>query len=225
MLCGLLQDIPSHLLHLLCDPFPDQAVTHCLAQLGICRFCDWWGNRKPCLSKVSPSTQPLCAGSWEGLPTIPMWWWSPLFPTWSHAVWETAGPSSGEAVTRRERLTSLPTPSLCKVPRPYAFVHIIFYVHPSPWRRHEHPHLTNKNVRDSKLSQDLIIKRASLVAQTVKNPPAMRETWVWSLGWEDPMEEGMATHSSILAWRIPKDRGAWWDTVHGVTKSPTWLSD
>ena len=43
----------------------------------------------------------------------------------------------------------------------------------------------------------------SLVAQTVKNPPAMRETWVRSLGWEDPLEEGMATHSSILAWRIP----------------------
>ena len=37
----------------------------------------------------------------------------------------------------------------------------------------------------------------------VKNPPAMRETWVQSLGWEDPLEEGMATHSSILAWRIP----------------------
>ena len=43
----------------------------------------------------------------------------------------------------------------------------------------------------------------SLVAQMVKNLPAMRETWVWSLGWEDPLEEGMATHSSILAWRIP----------------------
>ena len=41
-----------------------------------------------------------------------------------------------------------------------------------------------------------------LVAQTVKNPPAMQETWVQSLGWEDPLEEGMATHSSILAWRI-----------------------
>ena len=37
----------------------------------------------------------------------------------------------------------------------------------------------------------------------VKNPPVMQETWVWSLGWEDPLEEGMATHSSILAWRIP----------------------
>ena len=42
------------------------------------------------------------------------------------------------------------------------------------------------------------------VAQTVKNLPAMRETWVRSLGWEDPLEEGMATHSSILAWRIPR---------------------
>ena len=44
---------------------------------------------------------------------------------------------------------------------------------------------------------------ASLVAQMVKNPPAMRETWVQSLGWEDPLEKGKATHSSILAWRIP----------------------
>ena len=44
---------------------------------------------------------------------------------------------------------------------------------------------------------------AFLVAQMVKNPPAMQETWVHSLGWEDPLEEGMATHSSILAWRIP----------------------
>ena len=45
--------------------------------------------------------------------------------------------------------------------------------------------------------------RACLVAQLVKNPPAMRETWVWSLGWEDPLEKGTATHSSILAWKIP----------------------
>ena len=44
---------------------------------------------------------------------------------------------------------------------------------------------------------------ASLVAQTVKNPPAMQEIWVRSLGWGDPLEEGMVTHSSILAWRIP----------------------
>ena len=44
---------------------------------------------------------------------------------------------------------------------------------------------------------------ASLVAQLVKNPPEMQETWVRSLGWEDPLEKGKATHSSILAWRIP----------------------
>ena len=46
------------------------------------------------------------------------------------------------------------------------------------------------------------IYRASLVAQTVKNLPAMKETWVQSLGWEDPLEKGMAAHSSVLAWRI-----------------------
>ena len=45
--------------------------------------------------------------------------------------------------------------------------------------------------------------QGSLVAQLVKNLPAMWETWVWSLGWEDPLEKGKATHSSILAWRIP----------------------
>ena len=61
----------------------------------------------------------------------------------------------------------------------------------------------------------------SLVAQIVKSLPAMWEIWVQSLGWEDPLEEGVATHSSILAWRIPMDKGAWWATVHGVTKSPT----
>ena len=49
---------------------------------------------------------------------------------------------------------------------------------------------------------------ASLVAQTVKNLSAMQETWIQSLGWEDPLEEGMAIHSSILAWRIPMDKGA-----------------
>ena len=62
---------------------------------------------------------------------------------------------------------------------------------------------------------------ASIVAQLVKNPPAMWETWVPSLGWEDLLEEGMATHSSILAWRIPMDRGAWRAIVHGVAKSLT----
>ena len=62
---------------------------------------------------------------------------------------------------------------------------------------------------------------ASLMAQMVKNPPAMWETWVRFLGWEDPLEEGMETHFNILAWRIPMDGGAWRATVHGVTKSQT----
>jgi len=66
---------------------------------------------------------------------------------------------------------------------------------------------------------------ASLVAQTVKNSPARRETWVRSLGWEDLLEEEMATHSSIPAWRTPMDRGAWEAIVHGVAKTQTRLSD
>ena len=67
--------------------------------------------------------------------------------------------------------------------------------------------------------------RASLVAQTFKNLPVMWKTWVQSLGWEDPLEEGMATHCRILAWRILMDRGAWQHTVHGVAKSRTQLND
>ena len=65
----------------------------------------------------------------------------------------------------------------------------------------------------------LLILRASLVAQLVKNPPTMQETLLWSLDWEDPLEKGKATHSNILAWRIPRA------TVHGVAKSQTQLSD
>ena len=61
---------------------------------------------------------------------------------------------------------------------------------------------------------------ASLVAQMVKNQPPMWVTWVRS-----PLEEGMATHSSILTWRTPMDRGAWRAAVHGVAKSRTQLSD
>ena len=58
----------------------------------------------------------------------------------------------------------------------------------------------------------------SLVAQSVKNLPAMQETGVRFLGWADLLEKDMATHSSILAWRIPKDREAWRATVHGVSR-------
>ena len=53
----------------------------------------------------------------------------------------------------------------------------------------------------------------------VKYQLEMQETWVRSLYWGDTLEEGMATHPSVLAWRIPVDRQAWWATVHGVTKS------
>ena len=59
-------------------------------------------------------------------------------------------------------------------------------------------------------------QRAHPVTQMIKNPPALPETWVPWLGWEDLLEEGMATHSTILAWIIPMDRGAWRAAVHGV---------
>ena len=59
----------------------------------------------------------------------------------------------------------------------------------------------------------------------VKNLPITQVTQVQSIGWEDALEKGMATHSSFLAWRTPMDRGAWWATVHGVAQSQTRLSD
>ena len=63
------------------------------------------------------------------------------------------------------------------------------------------------------------------MAQTVKNLPGMWEIWVQSLDQTDPLEKEMVTHSSILAWRIPTDGGAWWATVHVDVKSQTRLSD
>ena len=62
---------------------------------------------------------------------------------------------------------------------------------------------------------------SSQVAQRLKHLPAMQETWVLSLDWEDTLEKEKATHSSILVWSISMDRGAWPATVHGVTKSQT----
>ena len=59
---------------------------------------------------------------------------------------------------------------------------------------------------------------ASLVTQMVKNSPLIRETWIQSLGFEDPLEEGTAIHSSILVWRILMDRGAWQAKGHVVAK-------
>ena len=71
------------------------------------------------------------------------------------------------------------------------------------------------------------ILSTSLVAQTVKkkHTPATWETTIESLGWEDPLEGGMAACSSILAWRIPMDRGAWRPTVDEVAESQTGLSN
>ena len=62
---------------------------------------------------------------------------------------------------------------------------------------------------------------ASLMAQMIKNLPAMQETSIWSLDEEDALEKGMATHSSFLAWRFPRTEA----TVHGVAKSWTQLSN
>ena len=78
---------------------------------------------------------------------------------------------------------------------------------------------------DPQPSPWLLALWATLVAQTVKNLLAVQETWFQSLDWEDPLEEGMATHSSILAWRIPMDREAWRATVRGVARSRTQLGD
>ena len=69
------------------------------------------------------------------------------------------------------------------------------------------------------------VLKAFLVAQLVKDLPAVRDTWVRSLSWEDPLEEVLATPSSILVWRIPLDRGAWWATVHRAAKRRTQLSN
>ena len=79
-----------------------------------------------------------------------------------------------------------------------------------------------------KLYKALRRRRKSFPGGSVsKNPPPMQETWVQSLDWEDPLEEGMATHSRILAWRILMDRGAWQAIVRGVTEesdTTEWLS-
>ena len=80
---------------------------------------------------------------------------------------------------------------------------VCVYIYIIPWRRDRLP---------------TPVFLGFLGGSEVKNLPAMQETWVQSLGWEDPLEEGTATHSSILAWRISMDRGAWWATVHGITE-------
>ena len=98
---------------------------------------------------------------------------------------------------------------------PGSSVHGIFQASVLEWGAIVFKHIQNKIM-------------ASLVAQLVKNRLAMWETWVQPLGWEDPLEEGMKTHSNILAWENLTDREAWQATVHefhGVTKSWTRLND
>ena len=73
--------------------------------------------------------------------------------------------------------------------------------------------------------EELQYNSTSLIVQMIKNLPAMWETQVWSLGWEDPLAEETATHSNILAWRIPWTEEPAGLQVHGVTKSRTGLSD
>ena len=95
----------------------------------------------------------------------------------------------------------------------------IMVLHLKGHSRHNDAQPKSKMPDSCAFISSIIVLTASLVAQLVKNLPAVRDTWVRSLSWEDPLEEGMATHSSVLAWRIPLDRGAWRATVHGVTKS------
>ena len=78
--------------------------------------------------------------------------------------------------------------------------------------------MQKKEIKGTQIGKEEI--QPSLVAQRVKNPPAMWETWIRSLGWEDPLEKGKATHSSVLAWRIPRTV-----IVHGVVESQKRLSD
>ena len=75
------------------------------------------------------------------------------------------------------------------------------------------------------MQRELRVTWVSPVALLVKNLPATQQTQVRALGQEDPLEKGMATHSRILAWRIPMDRGAWWTAVHGVAQSQARLND
>ena len=77
---------------------------------------------------------------------------------------------------------------------------------------------------ENKAETFMIYLRTYIVSLLCLPMKEMQKMQVWSLGWEDALEEEMATHSSILAWKNSMDRGAWWATVHGFAKSWTWLS-
>ena len=107
------------------------------------------------------------------------------------------------------------------------------YDHLFSWnaRPHEHFHVycllltTIIGIKVYYPHLNVVCRRTSLVTRMVKNPPAVQETWVQSLSWEDPLEEDMTTHSNIFAWRIPMDRGIWCATIHRLPKSRTPLSN
>ena len=80
--------------------------------------------------------------------------------------------------------------------------------------------IAGRNINNLRYADDTTLM-ASLLSQLAKNPPAMPETWVRSLRWKDPLEEGMAARSSILAWRIPMDRNLVGYSPQGCNKSDT----
>ena len=146
---------------------------------------------------------PCVAGSLLGRFCAPAW--APL-PSGEKGSWEGAAleaqqstfqPSSWEKEEEQVK-TLLPPPVLQRS------LWTSCVCHPNP---------------DAPFGHLCVFAWAPLVAQSVKNLPAVQETWVRSLGWEDPLEEGMATHSSILAWRIPMDFTLPGSSVHGVAKS------
>ena len=95
------------------------------------------------------------------------------------------------------------------------------------WHIHTREHLLSLK-KEGRSDTNHNVGEGIPTGSAVKNSPAMQETRdtpTWSLGWEDPLEEGMATQSSILAWRIPRGRGVWRATIHLVAKSRTRLSD
>ena len=104
-----------------------------------------------------------------------------------------------------ETSASLVKRSLYTGPAPFSsvIVEVVLYHRPA---------LAQGQTKTSVTSENEAARVLSNNPPFSKWPPAMQEIWVWSPGWEDPLEEGKATHSSILAWRVPMDRRAWWTT-------------
>ena len=102
---------------------------------------------------------------------------------------------------------------------------VLYWLSPSPSPCSSRDEPPNELLAGLLLENPKELFRASLVAQLVKHLPAMQETWVRSLGQEDPLEKGMATHSSILSWRSPWTEETGGLPVHGVAKSQTWPGD